>query len=149
MAGVGGVDGCAVGGFVILEDAVGKGDVSVATNEHSRAVLQRGRTGGVAVDDVEAVKLHLRARLYGDYVVEAVFESVAVRIAVELRTVVERVARHVVVAVVTVISAYYLERPAALHSEDVERGSLRVFVHKGVTRPEVALKHADFKLSVV
>ena len=63
---------------------------------------------------------------------------------------VERVAAHVVVAaVVTVISAYYFQLLVALHGKNVKRGRLRVFVHEGVARPKVALKHADFKLRIV
>ena len=134
----------AIGGRVVLKDTVGKGYVGTSMGEQTCAVLPRSRTGGVAIDDVEAVKLHLCALLHGDNVVKAVLDAAALAVAVEHGTVVERVALRSVAVGCAVISANNLQRLAALHLQYVERSRLRVFIHKGVTRPQVAFKHTDF-----
>ena len=144
---VGGVDGGAGCGGVVLEDAVCGGYGCALTDEHTRTVLQRGGACGVAVDDVEAVEHYPCSRLYGDYVVEAVLKGRAAGVAVELRAVVEGVALRGGVGLYFFrISAHYAQLSVVGHGENVERGGLWVFVDKGVTRPQVAFEHADFKI---
>ena len=141
-----GIDGRAGYSRIVLEDAVGQGYIGIIVYEHARATLQGGRARGITIDDMKAVKLHIGTTFHGDHVVESVRKAVAVRVSVQLRTMVQRVTLHVVIAaVVAVISADYLQRLAALHLQYVERSGLRVFIHECVTRPQVALKHADFK----
>ena len=109
QSGIAGIYCGTVYGSVILEDAVGEGNRGTCVGQQASAILQGGRARGVTIDDMETVEFHIGTALHGDHVVESVCKAVAVRVTVQLRTVVQRVTLHVVIAaVVAVIAADYL-----------------------------------------
>ena len=134
---------------VVLQDAVAQSEVGIAQHQHARALLQGGRARRVAADDVEAVQRGLCARLHGDHVVQAVLQTGAAVVAVELRTVVQGVALRRRAVVRAVVAAAQGEGVAARHGLDAHRGRLGILVGISVARPEVALEDADFKAADV
>ena len=144
--GVARVDGRARVGGVVLEYAVAHGHLRAGIGYHSRAVVERGRACGISVDDVEAVERDIGSGLHGHHMIDAVFNARAPVVAVELRAVCEPVALHGIRGISrAVVASTYGQWLVARHGHYVHGGRLGVVVHKGIARPEVALKDADFE----
>ena len=110
-------------------------------SQQTGAILTAGLAGGITVDDMEAVEHELGSSLYRDAMIEALRNVLAFGVAVDNRTVGQRIAYNGIVTRGAVVATIDFNGLSACRNRNGDGCRFRVVVGKGITRPDVALEH--------